>query len=178
MGQFSRWMPPKVARDSGRSRPVAWLVLTTLAVAFVAGLVFSPTFRYIVAGLVAAGFLESTLRERRMRALAAERRGESICTFARAFDRHAVDPWVIRATYEELTPWANFRGGSLPLRASDRLEKELGIDSEDLDELACDVAQRAGRSLNGAERNPLYGRVLTVGDLVRFVTFQPRRDAA
>lgn len=178
MRQFSRWMPPNTARDSGRRGPLASLIFAALAVAFVAGLVFSASFRYAVAGLVAMCFLVSALATRRMRALAAQRAGESICTFARAFDRRAVDPWVIRATYEELALWTHFGGGLLPLRASDRFDKELGIDGEDVDEMALDIARRTGRSLDGAERNPLYGRVVTVGDLVRFVSWQPRHFAA
>ena len=178
MRQFSRWMPPKAACDSGRRSPVASMILAALAVAFVAGLVFSASFRYAVAGLVAMCFLASALATRRMRALAAQRAGESICTFARAFDRRTVDPWVIRATYEEVAPWTNFRGGMLPLRASDRFDKELGINGEDVDEMVWDIARRTGRSLDGAERNPLYGRVVTVGDLVRFVSWQPRHFAA
>lgn len=94
------------------------------------------------------------------RRTAAERRADSICTFARAFDRREVDPWVVRAVYEEYSV-------PFPVRAADPFD-------EDMDSDAARTAARAGRSLEQAERNPLFGRVSTIGDLVRFLSHQPR----
>ena len=51
------------------------------------------------------------------------------------------------------------------------------MDWEDVDDLASDVAARAGRSMGHTESNPFYGQVKTVGDLVLFLTYQPKRGA-
>jgi hypothetical protein len=105
---------------------------------------------------------------KRMRA---ERAADSICTFARSFPRREVDTWVIRAVWDQL----DLR---FPVRAEDRLTDDLGMDDVDLDFDMAGVADRCGRSLATPERNPWYGKVETVGDLVRFVAAQPRVSAA
>jgi len=114
---------------------------------------------------------------RHLRRLAAGRVGEDIGTFARAFDRRtcSFDPWVVRATWEALQPCVAFRGGRLPLRATDRLE-DLPIDPEDFDDLFQEVAERSGHSIEQAGLNG-YGNVHTVGDFVRFIINQPRAAA-
>src|SRR4029077_10265041 len=90
---------------------------------------------------------------RRLAALAAERQGESICSFARAFDCRAVDTWVIRAVFEELQPYRVFGRGRLPLRPTDELVGDQAIDDEDLEDLTEDIACRAGRSLEDYVKN-------------------------
>lgn len=111
---------------------------------------------------------------RRLRALAAARPHDSICTFARRFDYRAVDTWVIRAVYEELQAELAHVMPRFPLRATDSLAV-LEIDPDALDMvLAPAVAARTGRSLEGVERNPHWGRVKTVDGLVRFFDAQPR----
>ena len=117
-------------------------------------------------------------QRRRLARLAADRQGESICSFARSFDYRAVDTWVIRAVFEELQPYCNFGRCMLPLRATDDLEDLLRIDPEDLDDLASDMAFRAGRSLEDCDKNPFYGKVKTASDLVLFLVNQPSREAA
>ena len=107
------------------------------------------------------------------RRLAAARDGESICEFARSFDRKT-DTWILRAVYEEVSRYFSVDGRPLPIRRTDRCEKDLKIDPEDLNDLASDVAFRAQRSLNGSEKNPLYNKVQTVGDLVAFFEHQPK----
>jgi len=63
------------------------------------------------------------------------------------------------------------------LRPTDRLEDDLRIDPNDIDgEMIEEIAERAGYSLDSTRDNPMYGRVQTVGDLVKFITLQPRRD--
>ena len=121
-----------------------------------------------------AGTIECNRHYRR---LAAERHGEGIGTFIRAFDRRSepFDPWVLRATWEALVPYTRFRGGQLPLRATDRLSEDLLIDQDDIDfDIIKEVAERSGHSLKQLEANPYYGRIQTVGDFVQFITFQPR----
>ena len=65
-------------------------------------------------------------------------------------------------------------GRAVPVRRQDRCEKDLRIDPDDLDDIARDAAFRARRSMEGVEKNPLYGQVQTVGDLVSFLEHQPR----
>jgi hypothetical protein len=113
---------------------------------------------------------------RRLARLAEARRGESICSFARSFERRAVDTWVIRAVFEELQPYCRYGRRVLPLRATDDLEEVLRIDPEDLCDLATDMAFRAGRSLEGCDENPFFGRVRTASDLVLFLANQPARS--
>jgi hypothetical protein len=116
----------------------------------------------------------------RLASQAREREGEDIGTFARAFDRHSptFDPWVVRAVWDGLSPWTTLRDGRrLPLRPDDDLAV-LGCVDDDLDDLAEEVTIRTRRSMANPEANPLHGRVRTVGDLVAFVSFQPREPAA
>src|SRR5471032_295887 len=97
----SRFMP-KLARPKAGllARALFWVVLTGLgcwAFATHPGCT-SAVLSFLVVTLV----LDSSLQRRRLRALAAQRSGESICDFARSFDARAVDTWVIRAVYEAL----------------------------------------------------------------------------
>jgi hypothetical protein len=124
-------------------------------------------------------YLGSRHANRYLRRLAGERTGEDIGTFAHGFDRHAepFDPWVIRATWDALAPYLVFSEGRVPLRPTDRLEEDLRIDLDDIHfDLLHGVATRSGHSLDDCESNPFYGKVTTVGDFVRFITWQPRTN--
>ena len=114
--------------------------------------------------VLAAGILGG---HRRAQRLAAARTGESICGFARSFARRSVDPWVIRATYEQLVAVCGF-----PVRADDQLKNDLYIGDEDLDFVALEIVKRAGRTLDRPGANPHFGKVGTVRDLVQFVEHQ------
>lgn len=127
-----------------------------------------------VGGIVAFGavlYYRDLLRKRR---LAASRPGDALCSFARACDFRHTDTWLIRATFEELQGFFPKRLQPFPLCPSDRFHEDLDINSEDIDDIAFAVAVRAGYSLDGAERNPLYGRVTTVGELIAFFAQQPK----
>jgi hypothetical protein len=117
--------------------------------------------------------VENQREQHRLQCLASGRVGESICHFARAFDRRKIDTWIIRAAHEELQlflrPFMKF-----PVRASDSLVDDLGLDVDDVDDLIVDVASRAGRSIEQSQRNPYYGEVRTVADVVLFVNAQPQ----
>ena len=131
--------------------------------------------------IVAFGLLTLTLtmlEDRRLDRIEALRPNESICTFALSFDRRAVDPWIIRAVWQELQPYFGRRADDFLMRASDQIEEDLRIDWEDLGVLLETIACRARRSLKDLERNPLYDRVKTVGDLVEFINHQPALGAA
>lgn len=169
--RLSRWMPAATDRTiSPRAFRISCAVVSALAAV---ALYFSTALRFALSFAVLALAVGAVFRGRRMRRLAAERRGESICTFARALDPRAVDPWVIRAVHDQLQPYARAGAVPVPLRATDRLYEELGVDPDELDDVARDIAQRTGRRRDAAERNP-FRTVVTVGDLVRFFAHQPR----
>ena len=134
----------------------AWLFLAALLAGFTGWLWQQP---YLV-GVLLAVFgvcvgIQRVWDTRSRRRLAVARQGGSICEFARSFER-SVD------------------GRAVPVRRQDRCEKDLRIDPDDLDDIARDAAFRARRSMEGVEKNPLYGQVQTVGDLVSFLEHQPR----
>jgi hypothetical protein len=79
----------------------------------------------------------------------------------------------VRATWDALVRYVRFRGGHAPLRRTDRLA-DLPIDPDDFDGVTTEIAERSSHSLDQPESNPHYGRVDTVGDLVKFITCQPR----
>lgn len=110
--------------------------------------------------------------KQRLQTLACAREGESICHFARSFDKRKTDTWIIRAVYQELQVFLG-RFVAVPVRASDLLSGDLGLDADDVDDLIVDVALRAGRSLERTACNPYYGKVHTVSDMVLFVNAQP-----
>jgi hypothetical protein len=117
--------------------------------------------------------------EQQLRELAARRKDESICEFARDFDARAVDTWIVRAVYEQLQGQLKHVHPSFPIRADDRLKEDLLLDDDDLDmDLAQEVEARTGRSLNDCSSNPYLGKVKTVRDLVLFFQNQPRASNA
>ena len=173
MRKFSRWMPPATRRKA----PVSgWLFLAVLIAAALAATISWPVPAAVIASaFVAISLAINRVTSRRLHCLAVERPGEDIGSFARAFDRRAepFDPWVVRATWDALKPYLEFNGGRVPLRPTDRLD--LLIDPEDLAfEVYEEVAARTGRSVDLDQANPMFGKVVTVGDFVKFVTLQPR----
>lgn len=73
---------------------------------------------------------------------------------------------------EQLRPAVGF-----PIRPSDRLHNDLGIDVENLECCLEEICERTGRSSNHTEHNPYFGRVETVSDFVEFLESQPRTEA-
>lgn len=109
----------------------------------------------------------------RLELLANSRPGESICNFARSFDKRLTDTWVIRAAYQEIQLLLRSHMAAFPVRASDSLLVDLRIDPEDVEDLLRDIAERSAHTLVRVEENPLYGKVNTVMDLVLFINAQP-----
>ena len=167
----SRRMP---AVPAWKASAGAWLVLA----AFLGGLGYWVYRQpYALLGISALAVIvgaELLFHARRMRRLAASREGEGICEFARSFERHHADTWILRAVYEELSRFLAVGDAIVPVRAEDTWEKDLKIDPEDLLELISDMAFRAQRSMDGMEGNPLWGKVRTVADMVAFLENQPR----
>lgn len=125
--------------------------------------------------MVAAGFVFMLWEQRRLRRLALRRREESICTFVRALDYRNLDTRIIRAVYEELQEYV---GTPVPLRPLDRFEEDLHIDTEELDNIAEQIAKRCSRRFSDVASNPYFGHVRTVSDLIQFLYAQPHTNAA
>lgn len=152
----------------------ALIGLLLLAAAIV---VYQPIFLAIVAGIALLALAWSKFEEPKIEKYFAElyeeRKGLSICNFAREFDSRAVDTWVIRAVYEQLQAALETKQ-KLPIKASDNLFDTLKLDEDDLDlVLVEEIAQRTGRSIENFESNPYYGKVTTACNLVLFFNQQP-----
>ncbi len=175
MSRPSRLMPAWAPRPvRGPLRLVGYLVAAAVA-GWYAWLVWQwPIPTILVTGGLAVAIAVYNVREgRRLAALAAVRPGESICSFARALPVRDLDTWVVRATFEQLQAHLPGLHAAFPVRPSDRLVADLGIDPDDLEDIAFQVATRAGRSMDGGPANPYYNKVTTVEDLINFLCAQP-----
>ncbi len=171
--------PSRQTPQAAHEKPALKLRYRLLAIALLgaalAALWMEPALLVVavVAGL--AGVIQHHADLRHFRRLAELRHGESICQFARSFPRREIDTSVVRAVYEELHAYL---GGTVPIRAGDHLYRDLRVDSEDLDlDLIVPMAERCGRTLEGGELNPWFGKVDQVQDLVRFLEHQPSLSA-
>ena len=131
-------------------------------------LIVIPT---VLLAIVTVSVVMDIVNNRRLRRLADQRSGETICHFARSLDYRRLDTKIMRAVYEGVQPYLI---PAFPIRASDDLDQTYRIDREDLDELAYEIAGRCGRSVDGFEQNPYYGRVSTVSELIEFLCAQPK----
>jgi hypothetical protein len=170
MQNYSRNMPPAPCQPTSSVGCVILLILS-------GGLLYLFPVHMLVlrVGYALIGVYATIKMRRHIARMAAGRDGESTCTFARSLDYRNIDTWIIRAVYEALQPHCEFGGLRFPLRASDRLEDDLGLDDELLNDLVVDViVYRTGRLLVDADKNPFYGNVVTVRDLVMFFSHQPK----
>lgn len=168
----SRFMPPVAVR------PPLRCFLAVMAAAWMAVFWAHPVG--VGGSLLALGSLVAVLSRRealRLARMAQSRAGESICQFARSVDCRRVDTWVVRAVYEELQRSLS-AAVAVPLRVTDNLQRDLGLDADDLDFLMVDMAQRAHRCVADTSGNPLFGKVATVGELVEFLQAQPHLPAS
>lgn len=163
----SRRMPPR-----GKSGPLGAAGAIVVAGGLLAGaawaLVTVPwAISVAVMAALGVGMAGSSQQVTRM---AAEREQESICTFARSVDAREIDPWIIRAVYEELSACC-----AVPVRARDHFDHDLALDQEDLGDAVMDIAERAGRSLEYAGDSPFGTSFATVRDLLNVLNHQPRK---
>jgi hypothetical protein len=129
--------------------------------------------------LVGAALVLERTRVQRRKLISQSRAGESICQFARSFDRRRTDTWVLRAVYEELQHEMTWVDPAFPIHAADSIADELLIDPDDLSmDIVQTIAKRSRRSLEHFERNPFYPGIVTVRDLVSFFEHQPRVEGA
>jgi hypothetical protein len=152
-----------------------WWCLAGCIVLWLAALLFKVSLTVLswFSLVIFLTVLASLVEKQRLRKVAQNRQADSICSFARSFDCRQIDTRIIRAVYEELQQHGLDGITSFPIRATDRLEMDLGIDPEDIDNMAYEIAARTQHSMNDCEENPLYGKVKTVTDLILFFTHQP-----
>jgi hypothetical protein len=169
MKKISRWLPSAPKKPLTKREKI---VFSIVAIGFIFLIYKQPSILGFFSIIIVASILVNAVRNRKLRKLAEARYGESICSFARSYDLHKIDPYIVRAVYEELIAWTSYCSGYVPIRPIDNLEF-YGIDGEDLDDLAIDAAFRSHRSMENAEANPLFGKVKTVDDLIQFISNQP-----
>ena len=169
---FSRHLPPA---PSLPIRPLEWLFLACLAAGLFALIYHYPlsTIGFLLF-ITLIGWIASRIDTRRKLALAASRPGDPLCAGARSLDLRSVDPWVVRAAFEELQLYFPKQVRPFPIQHGDRLVDDLHIDPDAIEDIARDIAARAGYSLDHTDKNPLYAHVDTVGDLIQFFTHQPK----
>jgi len=170
----SRLIPPRSEKG------ISWVWLLGVLLAGFGYFVYasSNTARYVTAALIFAFCVCVAVinkrEKRRLEGICSTRAEESICTFARSFSTRDVDTWVIRAAHQEIQQLMKSYMSAFPVRASDALLDDLHIDSDDIEDLLVDIAARSGHALDETEKNPFYGKINTVRDLVLFVNAQPR----
>lgn len=177
MKPASRHMP-RIEHPSASpaARWLGYLFVAGLVGGFLGALWAHPAVVGALVALAMGGEAVSRAREKKHFARLLQTRSEaSICHFARSIDCRHVDTWVVRAVYDELQACLAHHRARFPLRVTDRLGADLQIDGDELDlSLVPDIAQRTGRDLSSTQANPFFGKVTTVGDLVKFFNAQPR----
>src|SRR4051812_38140996 len=100
MRKPSRRMPPSPSQPISRTGVAIWYSLIGMIGALL--LYYIPICMLPIRVVILVHVLLNLFDQPRLARLAADRQGESICTFARSFDCRAIDTWIIRAVFEEL----------------------------------------------------------------------------
>ncbi len=141
-------------------------------------LALSVVYGSVVVAMIVYFVVTSIRQDRKLRLLAAERQGDSICRFARSLDYRRLDTKVIRAVYEGLQEWLRSSCPAFPVHPSDDIDRDYLMDPEDFEDLVCEIADRLGRSLEGYEWNPHHPKIHTVSGLIEFLCAQPKVSAS
>ena len=174
MKTLSRQMP-ELTKGTYAGRAFAYCVIGLFLTA-VAWLCFTNTVALIIVSLNIIYLVIATIKDnKRLRKIAEERVGDNICTFARAFDRRTVDPWTIRAAYDELQEYFCSIGRPFPIRASDRFQDDLKMDGDDLCDLLFAIAERSGHDITFLDAKP---QIHTIGELVTCISNLPKIEEA
>jgi len=150
---------------------LAWGVLALFVFGLLVWGYFQPLVFAFIGASIILGWIGGFYEKKRINRIKTERR-DTICDFRRAFDIRRVDPYIIRASYQEIGRYLDSESG-FPLRAADDFTRDLKIDGEDLDDIACNVAKRLNYDMDTCQQNPLYGQIKTVRDFVMFFTHKP-----
>ncbi|WP_444891916.1 hypothetical protein ACJJIE_12555 [Microbulbifer sp. TRSA001] len=146
MRKASRFMPKYKTEKASKATLFVFLA------AVLALLIYQPMFFLSLAGLALLAIIWGTVEQRKIdrhfQRLCNNRKGLSICEFAREFDRKIVDTWIIRAVYEQVQAALPTKK-QIPIQASDDFFNTLKLDEDDfdLDLIIEEIAQRTERSL-------------------------------
>ena len=153
-----------------KSTPVCYACLLALAAGIVWLCYVCPVV--IVAGvpLAAVVWALSLLERQERKNMAAYRLEVNIHALAGSFESRRVDIRFIRAVCEELQKRRKGDQAVCPIRASDRLEKDLHIGRDELYDVTCDLAARTGYDRACCKNNLLVDRMKTVEDMVLSLT--------
>lgn len=153
---------------------LVWPILGLIIVVWLY-IIYISVYALIITPIIIAWiYSENKKTKIKFQKIAEERKEKNICNFSRSYNCREIDTWVIRAVYEQIQKFISSKNNPVPIEADDHLFNILGIDEEDLEmDLLEEVFQRTGRSLENTEKNPYYGKVETVRDLVCFVNEQP-----
>ena len=106
----------------------------------------------------------------RRSSLVRDRSGRTEETFAEYLAGYGFDPEISRVTYRYLQ---RVQKVAFPIEPSDDLDRDLGLDGEEVEQTVRDLLAETGRSyLPGLLDSPL----VTVVDLVRHIQASPRRE--
>jgi hypothetical protein len=107
----------------------------------------------------------------RRSSLVRDRSGRTEETFAESLAVYGFDPEIARTTYRYLQERQKV---TFPIEPMDDLDRDLGLDGEDLNRTVRDLLAETGREyLPGMLDSPL----VTVVDVVRYIQASPRRIA-
>jgi hypothetical protein len=128
----------------------------------------APLFLVGFALLMGLAFLYLSAQSRQA-GLVRDRSGRSEETFAEYLAAYGFDPGIARATYRYLQ---RVHGVAFPILPKDDLDRELGLDDDEVKQALRDLLDEVGREyLPGLIDAP----VVKVVDLVRYVQASPRR---
>lgn len=168
---------PEFKPRKGNPYAIAILLLVTITSIYFVPEIFLG-FICIFLLIVCLSYFEQPKIDRHFDELLKDRKELSIGDFAKEFDCKEVDTWVIRAVYEQVQAYV-VSNKHIAIKSSDKLKEDLHIDDEDLDlDLVEEISQRSGRTLEGYESNPYYGKVKTVKDLVLFFNNQAKAHSS
>jgi acyl carrier protein len=106
--------------------------------------------------------------QRRIENLIRERAGISEKSFSEDLQRYGFDPMIATATYRYLQQVQRIQ---FPILASDSLDEDLGLDSEDVEQTVNELGIALQREQAPGLR---YSPLVTVEDLVRLLQASPR----
>jgi len=168
---------PKCETDRGEPK---WYVSTLFWIFLILFLLYilyllyalstCENFRYIFllfVVVVVAIFVQNIIYKRKVKKVLSSRENWNIGCFAKEFDLKVIDTWVIRAVYEAIYDLVE-----LPIKADDDMDKDLGMDDLEFDDILINVSQRTGRVL--PKKSDKYYDIKSVRDLVEFFSKLPK----
>lgn len=122
----------------------------------------------VVVFFLLAYFLLKVSADRRRQTLARQREGITEQTFTAHLERYGFDAVIASSTYRYLQEVQKIQ---FPVLPADKLDEDLGLDSEDVDQTVRELSVALGREQTPGLR---YAPLVTVEDLVRLLQASPR----